>query len=81
MKASVSDHFAPSKCIYTASDAQEQAENLVNWQQCYDQSSAGAFSGVIEELPFEDLQVFKETTSQSLRQLSSPELRATKTGD
>jgi len=68
VKPSVSDHFAPSKCIYTASDAQEQAENLVNWQQCYDQISAGAFSGVIEELPFEDLQVFKETTSQSLRQ-------------
>lgn len=49
-------------------DAHEHAHNLTNWQQHYDQISAGEFYGEIIERPFEDLQVFKEHTSQALSQ-------------
>lgn len=55
--------------IYTVShDAHEHAHNLTDWQQHYDQISAGEFYGQIIERPFEDLQVFKEHTSQALSQ-------------
>lgn len=49
-------------------DAHEHAHNLTDWQQHYDQISAGEFYGEIIERPFEDLQVFKEHTSQALSQ-------------
>lgn len=51
-----------------ASDADLHAANLTNWRQEYDQTSRGEFRGSIIELPFEDLQVFKESTSQALQQ-------------
>ncbi|WP_246624963.1 helix-turn-helix domain-containing protein [Oceanobacter mangrovi] len=44
------------------------ASNLTNWQQQYDQVSAGEFHGQIIELPFDNLQVFREDTSQALQQ-------------
>lgn len=51
-----------------AYDADEHACNLTNWQQRYDQISAGQFRGSITELSAEGLQVFHEFTSQSLHQ-------------
>ncbi len=51
-----------------ASDADLHASNLTNWSQQYDQVSQGEFSGHIVELPFEQLQVFREDTSQALQQ-------------
>ncbi len=63
---------APRTCtniqITEANDADKHAHNLTNWQQQYDQVSAGAFYGNIVELHLSDLQVFKEHTSQALRQ-------------
>ena len=52
----------------TANDANEHASNLTNWQQCYDQISAGQFHGSITELAFNGLQVFHEFTSHQLHQ-------------
>lgn len=54
--------------IKEAFDADLHASNLTNWQQEYDQTSRGGFHGMIIELPFNDLQVFKETTSRALQQ-------------
>lgn len=63
---------APKKSIQLtfkeAFDADLHASNLTNWQQEYDQTSRGGFRGEIVELPFHDLQVFKEMTSQALQQ-------------
>jgi len=49
-------------------DAHEHAHNLRDWQQHYDQISAGEFYGHILERPFEGMQVFHERTSRSLSQ-------------
>lgn len=54
--------------VINSRDAHEHAHNLTDWQQHYDQISAGEFSGQIIERPFEDLQIFKEHTSQALSQ-------------
>ncbi|MEO9274390.1 helix-turn-helix domain-containing protein [Marinomonas sp. 5E14-1] len=54
--------------VSEAHDADLHAGNLTNWQQEYDQTSCGSFYGRIVELPFEDLQVFCEHTSQALQQ-------------
>ena len=66
------DTFAPKGCasvvLKEAFDADLHAGNLTNWQQEYDQTSRGGFYGKIAELPFEDLQVFQESTSQALQQ-------------
>jgi len=51
-----------------AYDADEHACNLTDWQQRYDQISAGQFRGSITELASDGLQVFHEFTSQSLHQ-------------
>lgn len=59
---------APNMCVTEARDADEHAHNLTNWQQQYDQISGGGFYGRIDELPLPRLQVFREHTSQALRQ-------------
>lgn len=51
-----------------ATDADQHAHNLTNWQQQYDQVSAGDFYGQLVEVQFEGLQLFQEHTSQALRQ-------------
>tara|TARA_R110001583_G_C5631177_1_gene407058 strand:- start:397 stop:1470 length:1074 start_codon:yes stop_codon:yes gene_type:complete len=51
-----------------ATDADQHAHNLTNWQQQYDQVSAGSFYGQVVEIQFEGLQLFQEHTSQALRQ-------------
>jgi AraC family ethanolamine operon transcriptional activator len=52
----------------TARDADEHAHNLSEWQQLYDQLSAGAFSGQLTELWLGNSQVFSEYTSHTVRQ-------------
>jgi len=51
-----------------AQDADEHAHNLSQWQQRYDQLSAGPFSGQLTELWLDDAQVFREYTSHTVRQ-------------
>jgi AraC family ethanolamine operon transcriptional activator len=51
-----------------AHDADEHAHNLTAWEQHYDQLSAGAFVGRLTELHLPHMQVFREGTSQALRQ-------------
>lgn len=51
-----------------ATDADLHAHNLTNWQQQYDQVSAGNFYGQLVEIQFDGLQLFQEHTSQALRQ-------------
>lgn len=68
----VTDNNALKKSVVLqrrdADDADLHANNLTGWQQEYDQISRGSFSGSIIELPFEDLQVFREDTNQALQQ-------------
>ncbi|QCP47721.1 helix-turn-helix domain-containing protein [Trinickia violacea] len=54
--------------VCTAHDADEQARNLVDWRQTYDQLMPGPFTGTLTELPLDRMQVFCETTSHTLRQ-------------
>ena len=49
-------------------DAQAQAASLSSWRQHYEQLSAGRFEGLLEDLRFDQLQVFRETTNQSVLQ-------------
>ncbi|WP_229213301.1 MULTISPECIES: helix-turn-helix domain-containing protein [unclassified Duganella] len=51
-----------------AHDADELASKLTNWQQSYDQISSGLFHGALTELRLPQLQVFRESLSQSVRQ-------------
>jgi len=51
-----------------AHDADEQARNLHGWTQTYDQLTAGRFVGKLTGLQLDDMHVFCETTSQTLRQ-------------
>jgi len=58
----------PAIRIVEAMDADEHAANLTNWEQCYDQTTAGVFHGLLEEIQVPGLQVFRESTSQGMRQ-------------
>ena len=59
---------APTLRIVEAMDADEHAGHLTNWEQCYDQTTAGTFHGLLEELQLPGMQVFRESTSQGMRQ-------------
>lgn len=59
---------APRWCSREATDADEHAHNLRDWQQRYDQLSAGTFYGRIDEVALPQLQLFHEHTSQTLHQ-------------
>lgn len=61
-------HHAPSLRTVLAHDADELASKLTNWQQRYDQVSAGRFSGALTERQLPQLQVFRESLSQAVRQ-------------
>lgn len=76
MNASTQE-MAPNKCKYEgaeqrvwfeSTDADQHADNLTNWQQQYDQMGAGKFYGHIVEVQLKELQIFKEHTSQAMRQ-------------
>lgn len=49
-------------------DADEQAERLRRWDQTYDQISPGAFAGRLIDCWFGDIQLFRETTNQSVHE-------------
>ncbi|MDO8251755.1 MAG: helix-turn-helix domain-containing protein [Rhodoferax sp.] len=51
-----------------AIDADEHARNLTNWEQSYDQITPGQFHGALTELQLPQMQVFRECTSQAVRQ-------------
>ncbi|GAB7526826.1 helix-turn-helix domain-containing protein [Paraburkholderia sp. 2C] len=51
-----------------AHDADEQARNLHGWRQTYDQLTSGRFTGQLTGLHVDDMHVFRETTSETLRQ-------------
>ncbi|XOZ34445.1 helix-turn-helix domain-containing protein [Halomonadaceae bacterium KBTZ08] len=59
---------APGPCTTLAHDADRHARNLTHWRQEYDQISCGHFYGRLDELALPQVQVFKEHTSQALRQ-------------
>jgi AraC family ethanolamine operon transcriptional activator len=62
------DAHAPLLRTTASHDADEHAHNLTGWQQHYDQLSAGRFEGDLTELHLPQMQVFRERTSQALRQ-------------
>lgn len=51
-----------------AHDADEHAQNLSQWDQRYDQLSAGSFEGCVTELWLPQTQVFVERANRQLRQ-------------
>lgn len=55
------------RTVFTRS-ADELARNLTDWEQCYDQMTAGSFRGALTELRLPRMQVFREEISQSVRQ-------------
>ena len=61
-------HHARDVRTVLAHDADELASELTNWQQRYDQISSGLFRGALTERQLPQLQVFRETLSQSVRQ-------------
>lgn len=67
---SLSAHVPTEPCYQRAHthDAQAQAASLSSWQQDYEQLSAGRFEGLLEDLRFDQWQVFRETSNQSLLQ-------------
>ena len=52
-------------------DADEQAENLTDWDQTYDQLTPGKFSGSLTDIWFDDIQLFREITNQSVHEAGS----------
>ncbi|MEK8032853.1 helix-turn-helix domain-containing protein [Ideonella sp. DXS29W] len=63
-------HDAPAwqHQAWLANDVDEHAAHLRGWHQRYDQLTAGGFLGRLDELTIESAQVFREQTSQALRQ-------------
>ncbi|WP_081849697.1 helix-turn-helix domain-containing protein [Marinobacterium lacunae] len=62
------DRHEPIRCTQVSDDINEQAVGITDWEQEYDQISAGRFHGSIEECRIGALQVFREHTSQALYQ-------------
>lgn len=62
------DDAAFSHTLRDTVDADEHAACLTNWQQQYDQLSAGPFAGEFEEFCFGSVQVFREALNQSVHQ-------------
>lgn len=54
-------------CVETT-DADEQAQLLRKWDQTYDQISLGRFSGKTTGIWFNDFQIFREVTNQSVHE-------------
>jgi AraC family ethanolamine operon transcriptional activator len=50
-------------------DADDQAANLGHWEQAYEQLTAGRFEGHLIEVWLDGVQVFRETTCQSVHQV------------
>ncbi|MBR0712841.1 helix-turn-helix domain-containing protein [Bradyrhizobium liaoningense] len=52
----------------SSTDVDEHCENLGRWRLSYDQISAGAFKGSFTQLSLPRVEVFREVTSQQVRQ-------------
>lgn len=52
----------------TTRDSNQHAEALAQWDQTYDQLSAGPFEGNLVDMWFGGIQVFRETTNRSVSQ-------------
>ncbi len=52
----------------TNSDVGEQAASLRRWDQVYEQLTPGRFVGTLHEVCFRGVQLFRETTSQSVHE-------------
>ena len=50
------------------SDVGEQAASLRRWDQVYEQLTPGRFVGTLHEVCFRGVQLFRETTSQSVHE-------------
>lgn len=56
---------------WTTHDSDEHAESLAQWDQTYDQLSAGNFEGSLVDIWFSGLQLFRETTNRSVLEKGS----------
>ena len=56
----------------TSSDIDDQAANLTQWKQVYEQMTPGHFVGSVHEACFSGVQVFRETTSQAVHESGAP---------
>lgn len=61
---------APPFCIIRQAtrDADEQAARLSQWNQTYEQITPGRFEGELFEAWFDDIQLFRERTNQSVHE-------------
>lgn len=60
-------HAAASRTVVTR-NADELARNLTDWEQSYDQMTAGSFRGLLTQWRTPAVQIFREEISQSVRQ-------------
>ena len=67
----ITDRPFRSKVLQTM-DADEHAACLHDWGQCYDQLSAGRFSGCFEEFVFNRVQLFRERANQAIHESGHP---------
>ena len=56
----------------TCADVDEQAANLKEWDQLYEQLTPGHFVGSLHEFCCSSIQVFRETTSQAVHESGGP---------
>ena len=68
LPAAPSDRVRPLRRVTRSRDADEQAHNLSQWDQRYDQLSPGPFEGSVTELWLPKTQVFVESANRQLRQ-------------
>ena len=59
---------APQWRVCVSHEVNEQAFNLTNWAQEYNQCSAGRFEGRVDECHFDGIQIINEYTNQTLYQ-------------
>lgn len=59
---------APQWRVSVSHEVNEQAFNLTNWSQEYNQCSAGRFEGRVDECHFDGIQIINEYTNQALYQ-------------
>lgn len=65
------DHLTEAHYVHRKSlsrDSNQHAEALAQWDQTYDQLSAGRFEGTLVDMWFGGIQVFRETTNRSVVQ-------------
>lgn len=64
----IQDSAAPGLLQVASTDVDEHCASLGRWRLNYDQISAGAFAGSFTQLSLPRLDVFREVTSQQVRQ-------------